>query len=256
MSDQPATKVVIKQSILPGSPQPEFLQRVAVVYIDGEEYRVSAPPEARGLALEWIEQWRVTQLVGFNDESEVHNARGLLALKLVRDELQKEQKHAHRRGRHPDSVHYSAQICLKGHVQHDDGTAFAGDAHCSICGERCIDECPHCSEPIRGRDSRRRNVIVDRPLYCHRCGRAYPWMQDALDTARELLNHDEKLTLDDRNELSGLLQYVMSDPKGELAAAKRTLIKIKIEKAAQATREFVLDLMAKFGAEMVKSTGG
>jgi len=43
MRDEPATSVVIKQSILPGSPQPEFLQRVALVYINGEEYRVSAP---------------------------------------------------------------------------------------------------------------------------------------------------------------------------------------------------------------------
>jgi hypothetical protein len=54
MTKNPETKVVLKQRVLRGSNQPEFLQRVATVYIDGREYRVSAPPDAQGDALDWV----------------------------------------------------------------------------------------------------------------------------------------------------------------------------------------------------------
>jgi hypothetical protein len=42
-----ALKIVIENAILRGSPQDEFLQTVATAYINGEEYRVSAPPNPR-----------------------------------------------------------------------------------------------------------------------------------------------------------------------------------------------------------------
>jgi hypothetical protein len=45
----------------------------------------------------------------------------------------------------------------------------------------------------------------------------------------------------------------MSDPQSDLVPAKRKLFEISIEKALPATREFFLDLMAKLGAEMLKS---
>jgi hypothetical protein len=77
-------------------------------------------------------------------------------------------------------------------------------------------------------------------------------MADRLDTARELLWHDNKLTLEERESLWDLLQYVMSDPKSDLVPAKRKLIDIKLEGAVAATREFVLDFLAKFMAEVVK----
>jgi hypothetical protein len=44
----------------------------------------------------------------------------------------------------------------------------------------------------------------------------------------------------------------MSDPKSDLARAKRKLFEIGIAKALPATREFFLDLFAKLGAEMMK----
>ena len=77
-------------------------------------------------------------------------------------------------------------------------------------------------------------------------------MEDRQNTARDLLNHDEKLGLDERQELWDLLQYVMSDPKADLVPGKRKLIGFKLEKAGQATREFVLDLMAKIVTEATK----
>ena len=88
------------------------------------------------------------------------------------------------------------------------------------------------------------------PLFCYKCGKPYPWMQNRLDTARDLLWNDGKLTPDDREMLWDLLQYVMSNPKSDLVPAKRKLIEIKLGGAVAAIREALLDLTARYLAEM------
>jgi len=77
-------------------------------------------------------------------------------------------------------------------------------------------------------------------------------MEDRLQTAKELLDHDDKLSLEEREKLWGLLQYVMSDPKSDLVPAKKKLIEISLAKAAAATQDFVTTLLAKYAAEMSK----
>ncbi len=81
MAEELQVKVVLKQTGLNGSNYPELLQRVATVYISGREYRVSAPPEAKGEALDWVPHFSVRQLVEFNSEIEIHDAFGVLALR-------------------------------------------------------------------------------------------------------------------------------------------------------------------------------
>lgn len=78
-------------------------------------------------------------------------------------------------------------------------------------------------------------------------------MADRLSTAKELFDHDDKLSLEDREKLWGLLQYVMSDPKSDMVPAKRKLFEIGVSKALPATRELFLDFIAKYLAEMTKS---
>ena len=77
-------------------------------------------------------------------------------------------------------------------------------------------------------------------------------MEDRLTTARELLRHDDHLTQEDREDLWNDLQYVMSDPKSDLAPAKKKLLGIKLGKASQYVREAILDLIAKTTAEYLK----
>jgi len=78
-------------------------------------------------------------------------------------------------------------------------------------------------------------------------------MEDRMQTARELLYHDDKLTQEDREKLWSLLQYVMSDPKSDMVPAKKKLFETGIAKALPATREFMLDFMARYAAEMSKA---
>jgi hypothetical protein len=253
MADELAVKVVIKQSVLRGSDNSIEGQRVGVVYINGREYRILAPPEAKGEVLDWIEHLSVRQLVGLNSEAEIRDALGVLALRATKEELEKMKRDANRAaGVDPDGIHCDAQICINGHLQHCDGSPFDRKAHCSKCGAACIDECLHCKMPLRGAEIHK-PVYYERPSFCHGCGRPYPWMEDRLRTARELLDHDEKLSLDERNALWNDLQYVMSDPKADLAPAKKKLIDIKLGTAAQATREFFVDLMATIAVKSMES---
>jgi hypothetical protein len=85
------TNVVIEHRQLQGSLQDGFLQRVATVYVDGEEYKVLAPPKAVGDALEWIGHFSVRQpdRESFNSEIVVEGVYRVLALKLVKEELEK-----------------------------------------------------------------------------------------------------------------------------------------------------------------------
>jgi len=97
-----------------------------------------------------------------------------------------------------------------------------------------------------------RVMMYDPPSYCHACGRPYPWMQERLRTAKDLLDHDDKLAFDDRERLWDLLQYMMSDPKSDLAPAKKKLIEIDLEKAKAETKDFIQGVIAKMGVEAMK----
>lgn len=77
-------------------------------------------------------------------------------------------------------------------------------------------------------------------------------MEDRLRVARDLLDHDDKLSLDDRNSLWSDLQYVMSDPKADLVPARRKLIEIRLGKATEYVKNTILDLIAKTAAELLK----
>jgi hypothetical protein len=247
------SKVVIENRTLSGLLRGNHMQRVAKVYSSGGyTYSVLAPPGAIGNAEDWVNQFSVRRPDAYGDEIEVEGSERWPILKLVEEKLPKVDLYAAMaRGEHPDGEHCWAQICRRGHVQRADGSPIKEGEHCSKCGSVCVNKCDHCGAPIRGK-LKYRSDHYQLPLHCHGCGRAYPWMQDRLETARELLEHDDRLSLDERNQLWGLLQYVMSDPKADLVPAKRKLIEIKLGKAAQATREVLLDFLAKVAAESLK----
>lgn len=252
MTDNFATRVVLHQTVLRGANDSNSIQRVATVYIDGAEYRVSAPPQATGDALDWVPHLTVRQLKAANSDVEVRGPLCALALQSVSEELEKsKRKEVMANGLHPDGIHCAAQICTRGHVQQCDGTPSLAK-HCPKCGATCITECPDCSEAIRGVERYSPTTTYERPNFCPGCGRPYPWMQHTLRTARELLEHEDKLSLDERNSLLGDLQYVLADPKAELVAAKKRLIAIKLEKTSAYAKEFFTDLIAKIAVESMK----
>jgi hypothetical protein len=247
-------KVQIENPLLRGLNQDWVLQRVASVYSDGEEYHVYAPARAKGDALEWLEQFVVCQL---SESGQGENNVSAQAQKLIVQQV-KEQLEKHKLSSeiwswgNDDARFYAGQICLKGHVQSSDGKNPVGKGeHCQQCGNPIIAACPNCDAPIRGQDVWLHHEYV-RPSFCYKCSRPYPWMEDRLQTARELLYHDDKLTEKNREELWPLLKDVMSNPKDDLTPAKRKLIDNKLSNAGQVTREVITDLIAKTIAEIFK----
>jgi hypothetical protein len=252
-----AVKVRIENAVLRGSH--DMLQKVATVYLDGgDEYYVYAPSRATGNALEWLEHLSVHQLsrdsFSFGGEVTIRDSdRCERIMFALTEELAKYELDADiwRPGVNDDGRFHAAQICLKGHVQSASGRDFKRGEHCPHCGNVCIDSCRHCKAAIRGNGTQE-TLHYKRPSFCHSCGRPYPWMEDRQQTARELLYHDDKLLLEDREKLWDLLQDVMSDPKSDLAPAKKHLIGIYLDRAASATREVMTDLLAKYLAELSK----
>jgi hypothetical protein len=239
------------------------MQTVATLFVDGKEYRVVAPPSAQGNALDWVEHFSVrTESSGnfsFGADVTVDDERKPALIRAAVDELKRhviESEIWGAAGNLQDGNFYPAQICLHGHVINADGhlvltVGIRKDEHCQECGSRCIHRCEHCDAPIRGKQTMASGEYV-RPSFCYNCAKPYPWMAERLDTARDLLWHDNSLSLADRESLWGLLQYVMSDPKSDLVPAKRKLIDIRLGGAVAATREFIENIIAKTVAETLK----
>lgn len=252
MVRNPSTKVVLIQSVLRGS-TPPLLQEVAAVHIDEKEFRVYAPPTATGKAIDWAPHFSVRRQGSYFDGEERADEYKAWALRLAKEAIENEVRDRSRAdGTHPDGIHCSAQVCRKGHIQHCDGMPFDSDTYCTKCGASCIHECPACAEPIRGSQQYQDTRSYLLPLFCHRCGRPYPWMEDRLQTARRLLDHAAQLSDEEREEVWGDLQYVMSDPKADLVLAKRKLIQINLAKASEFVRDGIVDIIARTMAEVIK----
>jgi hypothetical protein len=90
------SKTVIEQTQLRGSDGSDFLQKVATVYVDGDEYRVLAPPRAIGESRDWIPHFRVhmPDTESFNSEVVVEGVFKILAVKLVKEELERMKTNA------------------------------------------------------------------------------------------------------------------------------------------------------------------
>jgi hypothetical protein len=238
-------KVIIEQRNLRSG---DAAQRIAVVYLGAEEHRVYAPARATGDPLEWAAQISVHKPDGYGEVEVPEPDRGRVIEATFRalDQTKAEAVRAE-----ADAPYCEAQICTHGDVQSSDGTPFDPAGHCTKCGAPCINTCLNCKAPIRGRE-KYSAAIYECPSFCHRCGQPYPWMEDKLRTAHDLLFHDDQLTYEEHKELWGLLRYVMSSPNAELAPAKSKLIAIKIQKAAAPIKDFVTDLLARYAAEMSK----
>jgi hypothetical protein len=80
-------------------------------------------------------------------------------------------------------VHTIAALCRRGHViSLDAGVAPTALGYCDQCGQKVINACPSCSEPILGPEA-----VADafgnldsagwrRPEFCRQCGGAFPWV--------------------------------------------------------------------------------
>lgn len=144
-----------------------------------------------------------------------------------------------------------AQICLNGHIitRSINRSPELGEKFCSICGAETIRECLKCRTPIRGRYQV--EGIVDlttheysAPAYCHNCGEPYPWTEDALESTRMILDEEDRLSNDERENLKKSLPDLISDtPRTSLAV-------LRFKKVLSCAGSITKDALMKFAVSM------
>lgn len=150
-----------------------------------------------------------------------------------------------------------AQICMNGHVITDSADAYPQhkENFCSTCGKPTIMSCPECDTPIRGDyyvTGFGGSSNYKKPLYCHNCGKPYPWTKTILDTAQEIIEYDEKLSSDEKVILQDTITDIVNDsPKTQLATSK---YKSVISKALSNTGDALKQILIEIASETAKKT--
>jgi len=148
-----------------------------------------------------------------------------------------------------------ALVCANGHVLADDlEQQTARKARfCPECGEGTTSECPECGAPIRGRYHERRLAVTPMrkpPAFCHECGEPYPWTQDKLRAAADLLSRMKRLSPEEREALAIDFREIMTDnPRTQVAALD---IKSALGKAGKVIGPLLRDLVGEIATEAAR----
>lgn len=156
-----------------------------------------------------------------------------------------------------DSQYDVAQICLSGHLvnQATKNSPQFSSKFCRKCGQPTIDKCPLCKAHITGRYYTTGTPNMPSPespvpLYCHDCGKPYPWTQATLDTAIELISGEDRLTPEEKTNISENLSDIISQtPRTPLAATK---VKTVMEKMSESGKEGFKQLLSDITTESAK----
>lgn len=156
-------------------------------------------------------------------------------------------------------------ICKGGHLQTsvlEDLESFEQKC-CSQCGKEIIDKCPHCNAPIKGGKIVYKEKIVDMlggkrlekqkianhvvPNYCTNCGKPFPWVEELLETYKELIDTEneefkEKITKTTEN----LLRDRFSKDSIYLPLLKKQLNKIP-----EASRALLFQVLASVASSNI-----
>jgi hypothetical protein len=152
-------------------------------------------------------------------------------------------------------VYRTAQICLNGHVINDsaDEHTERNQKFCSLCGQPTIMNCPNCNEKIRGCyyvPGVLKSWKYSAPAFCYNCGKPYPWTDEKLKAANELIAEDEQLSQSEKETLALALPDIISEtPRTQLAATK---FKKLIGKAVSVTGEGLKQILVDIASETAK----
>lgn len=155
----------------------------------------------------------------------------------------------------------TAQICLNGHLITDSADAYSElqEKFCSKCGSKTIMACQHCNSKIRG-DYYVEGVWgvsdYDIPAYCHNCGKPYPWTQAAIESAALLINEDENLNSDEKQQFRETLPDLIVQsptPRTQVAVVR---FKKFISKTASYTADGIKDIFVDVASETIKKSLG
>jgi hypothetical protein len=150
------------------------------------------------------------------------------------------------------------QVCRRGHKITSAATSVpaAQAAFCDKCGAATMMNCDHCKTHIRGTFNSGafgKFYSPPPPAYCHGCGKPYPWTEDALRIAKELIDESE---LDDgqKEQLNASIHDVLQETPGTgLAVARFKKLLPRMGKAfGDALYKLVVDIGSEATVKLVK----
>ncbi len=150
-----------------------------------------------------------------------------------------------------------AQICVNGHIIND--TFLNHPEHnakfCTRCGEPTITNCPSCKIEIQG-DYYSESIgyynSFTLPLFCHECGKPYPWTEKKIKAAQELAQELD-ISSEEKFILTETIPEIVSDsPKTIVAATKFKKIISKVgTQFRSAFRDILVDLVSETAKKMI-----
>lgn len=175
-------------------------------------------------------------------------------------------------------VYYdTAQICINGDLinKHVKASPSLNKNFCDVCGAKVISECPECQSPIKGchhieihlKDSINweTNEIIPEiethcqqheyviPSYCDNCGAPYPWIQQRLDYAKELIAEMNELTSEEQEKFNNSLPKILIEtPQTPLAANRIHTYLAKIKPIGkEAIKQLFFDVTIEAAKKMI-----
>jgi hypothetical protein len=149
------------------------------------------------------------------------------------------------------------QVCQNGHVITTAAEQMPAQAaaFCTDCGAATLTACPNCQARIPGMDWDSGFLSVRDPVApnnCRSCGVAYPWRQDAIASAIEIVQMD--MDSDDRLSAAILVEQVVIDtPRTEVSVLKLRRLLAKLGKPAY---DVAIKVISDVASETAKKSLG
>lgn len=155
--------------------------------------------------------------------------------------------------------YYTAEVCLNGHhtVASIEISSELRSKYCPKCGAATITQCPNCSTNIRGNYHVPGVIAISHyepSNYCHSCGNRFPWMDQKICAAQELIDEIGELSESERTILKrSILDLTQDSPKMEVASVR---YKKLLHKASKSIGQSLNSIVTSIATETAKKMLG
>ena len=146
----------------------------------------------------------------------------------------------------------TAQLCLNGHLITESASFIQHrQDFCDKCGAKTIMECQNCNSKIRGHYSVPGVIsfgsTYERPNNCYNCGQLYPWTEEIIEVADELISVADGVSEDEQQKAkASLLDLLNETPRLQLAQIQfKNFIQKAGPELSNALRDITVDILSE-----------
>lgn len=150
-----------------------------------------------------------------------------------------------------------AQICQNGHVVNNTVRKYPqhNKKFCDKCGAPTLTQCQSCNTEIQGEYHVDGVVSFSDyilPLFCHNCGKPYPWTEIRIKAAQELVQELDISGEDKQILVESISEIVKNTPRTSVSATnfKRIVSKAGIQ-VGIAFRDILVDIVSETAKKMI-----